>query len=275
MGKLPTLPVRDGIFGWTGVPSDRLVQPGLFPKRVSTKYPLRVQGADIAFVCEVAEGGTYYCKEDSRARSTRLIDWVCTRLADHVGVATALCAVVEDDDGQTYFGSLQHKSTSLGFSADAFLRKPRRGELGQPSEWPGRHLSQLYVLDLFLDNADRDMPNFVLESEGQNLRLCAIDFAASELGSLSTREFPIAQTRTFLVGKLLRHTHGFFQDSALEMIDRIAAVPTSAIAGFLAETPSDWATEMQREDICEVWQSVQMQERLAALRSGIKDGSLL
>jgi len=204
-----------------------------------------------------------------------MIDWVCTRLGSHVGIATAECAVVEDGEGETYFGSCQHKSTALHFTVDNFLRTPRRGELGQPSEWPGRYLSQLYVLDLFLHNSDRDIPNFVLHSEGRNLRLCAIDFAASDLTALSARHFPIAHGRTFLVGKLLRHTHGFFEDSALEMIDRIAAVPTSLVAGLLAEIPPDWASHTQKEGICEAWQSSQMQQRLAGLRAGIKDGSLL
>ena len=130
-------------------------------------------------------------------------------------------------------------------------------------------------MDLFLDNPDRELTNFVLQSEGQILRLCAIDFAAANLTSLSGLQFPIAQDRTVLVGKLLRHLHRFFEESAFEMIDRIAAVPAGVLAGFLAEIPADWASETQREGICGVWSSRQMRERLDALRAGIRDASLL
>jgi hypothetical protein len=183
--------------------------------------------------------------------------------------------VVEDERGETYFGSQQHRSTSLRFTVDDYLRTPQTGELGQPLDWLGRYFSALYALDLFLDNPDRDIGNFVLQAEGQTLRLCAIDFAASNLFSLSGLQFPIAHGRTVPVGKLLWHLHGFFEESALEMADRIAAVPAAVVAGFFSEIPSDWSSETQREGICAGWQSDEMQKRLAALRAGIKNGSLL
>jgi hypothetical protein len=275
MAKASLPSIVDGVRSAPGVSHLGAVQPSLFPKRVSTTYPHQVRGADISFVCETSEGGTYYCKDDRNGRAVRLTDWIGTRLAKHLGIATAQCEVIENNAGETYFGSLQHRSTVLAFTADDFLRRPQRGELGQPLTWLGRHLSQLHAVDLFLHNPDRDFSNFVLEREGNSLRLCAIDFAASELSALGTCRFPIAHTRTILVGKLLRHTHGFFEESALEMVDRIAAVPATVVAGFFAEIPADWSTEAQREGICGGWQNDQMQERLAALRAGLKDGSLL
>jgi hypothetical protein len=50
-------------------PSGVIGQNQLFWKRVSTVYTSKPNGADIAFMCEVAEGGTYYCKEDSGPRA--------------------------------------------------------------------------------------------------------------------------------------------------------------------------------------------------------------
>ncbi len=254
MVRLPARPFAGGVDLGRGIPPTEIVQPSLFPKRVSTRYPLQPAGADIAFVCEVSEGGTYYCKDDTRGRPVRMTDWICTQLANHLGIATADCAIVEDESGNTYFGSLQDRSTALRFSADDYLRRPQKGELGQPLEWLGRYLSRLYVLDLFIDNPDRDMPNFVLQAEGRALRLCAIDFAAANLLSLPSVQFPIAHGRTLPVGKLLRHLHDFFEESALEMIDRIAAVPQGIFAGFFSQIPADWASETQRDGIIGSWQ---------------------
>lgn len=268
-------PVAVGAIDGIGASPRGNVQPGLFPKRISTIYPGRPNGADIAFMCEVAEGGTYYCKSDRNGRQVRLTEWFCTRLAAHLGVATADCAILENENGESYFGSLHHKSTVQDFAVGDFLRSPRKGELGQPSEWPGRYLSSLYSLDLFLNNADREMTNFALHADGLGYRLCAIDFAASRLASLTGREFPIAHGRTLPVGKLLRHVHGFFEDSALEMVDRIAGVPAGVLGGFLAEIPADWASDAQKVGIGETWSSSRMHDRLADLRAGIRNGSLL
>lgn len=256
-------------------PAGMVTQPSLYPKRVSTVYPSAPNGADIAFMCEVAEGGTYCCKADVGNRSVRLTEWICTRLAQHLGIATAECAVVENDRGETFFGSRHHRSTLDEFRLGNFLMQPHRGELGQPVEWPGRYFSSLYALDLFLGNPDRERTNFVLVAEGTALRLCAIDFAAARLTDLSSNHFPIAPSRTVLVGKVLRDLHGFYEDSALEMIERIGAVPAKVVESFFEEIPGDWSNESQREGICEEWSSKRVDNRLAALRAGIRNGSLL
>ena len=250
-------------------------QHGLFPKRISTIYPGPPNGAHIEFVCEVSEGGTYYCKSDKSGRSVRATELFCTRFADHLGVATADAAVVEDEIGRSFFGSRHDISTATDTRLSAFLTESHLNELGQPADWPGRHLSQLYALDMLLANPDRDLRNFVLAVEGSMMRLRAIDFAAAELSHLADCQFPIAQSRTVLVGKMLRDRHGFFVDSALEMVDRIEAVPRDVIAGFVGEIPSEWLTQARREEICETWSSQPYRERIKALRAGLKDGTLL
>lgn len=250
------------------------MQLGLFPKRISTVYPGKPNGADIVFMGEAAEGGTYFCKADQSGRLVRLTEWLCTRIAAHLGIATADCAVMELD-GETFFGSKNHHSTAAHFATNDFLRRPQKNELGQISDWPGRYFSGLYAVDMLLSNQDRDFTNFVMYREGSGYRVCAIDFAAAQLADLTSARFPVASSRTVLVGRILRTLHGFFEDSALEMIDRAAAVPRDVVAGFLAEIPADWANATQKEGVCDAWSGRGFGERLAALRSGLKDGTLL
>lgn len=250
-------------------------QSSLFPKRASTIYPGRPNGADIAFICAAAEGGTYYCKTDNGARPARATEWFGQCLAKHIGISVPEFTVIEDNDGETYFGSLSHTSTASQTHLTSFLLKPNVDELRRRLPWPGRYLSGLYSLDMFLANPDRDFTNFVLVQEGSVSRLCAIDFAAADLVQLTGQQFPIAHTRTVLVGKILRDRHGFFADSALEMVDRIAAVPRQVVEGFVGEIPADWLSEPRRKEICAGWSGPSFQNRLSALRAGIKDGSLL
>lgn len=251
------------------------MQLPLFPKRISTIYPHEVNGADIAFMCEVGEGGTYYCKDDRRLHPVRLTEWICTRLANDLGIATANCAIVQSENGDTYFGSRNHLSTAQDFELKNFLFRAQLDELGRPSEWLSLHLSRLYAFDLLVSNPDRDFTNFVLHRDAAGARVCAIDFASSDLVNLTNNRFPVAADRTILVGKQLRRLHGFSMESAAEMIDRMAAVPRSTIERFVNETPADWASMALRKGVCDAWSSPNFGARLSALRSGLVNGSLL
>ncbi len=251
-------------------------QPHLFPLRASTIYPGKPNGGDILFHCESDKGGTYYCKGDHSGRLIRATEWLLTHLAQHVGFATPECAVIEREHlGETFFGSRQVASPASSIELHAFLMTPQKNELGQPSSWPGAYLSQLYAFDLFVGNRDRSLTNFLLQKEGFTNRLCAFDFASANLLDMSDIKFSVASDITVGIGRLLRLRHGFFPKSAIETIDRIAAVPAETIAGFLRQMPSDWMSAEQKESICELWSKHRIASRLAALRSGLSDESLL
>jgi hypothetical protein len=223
----------------------------------------------------VREGGLYYCKQDSPGRPARMTDWFCTHIAQHVGFATAECAIIEDDEGSSFFGSLHHSSSQDTFVCQNFLATPQNDEVGGRTGWVGQYLAGVFSLDFVLANPDRDTQNFVLRRDGNRLNLSPIDYASARLDLLRTRQFPIAPARTTLVGKLLQKVHGRFSESAIEMVDRIAAIPASVIEGILVGIPEDWSDATQKEGLCDAWSSSQFRDRLAALRAGIRDGTLL
>lgn len=251
-------------------------QPSLFPVRVSTIYPREVTGADTLFMCEAREGGTYYCKADKDGRQIRATEWLYTKLAAHLNIVVPDCAIVENPfDGETLFGSRQLQSPASDFEAKQFLNTPQIGILGEPSEWPGRYLSGLYAVDMFIANRDRDRHNFFLQREGLQQRLFAFDFASADLKGLDGRNFPVATSATVRIGRFLRRQHGFHLRSAFEMLDRISAVPADTIASFLGPMPDDWMSYGQREGICGLWETKRIGGRLTALRTGLADGTLL
>jgi len=250
-------------------------QANLIPRRISTRYPSPPPGADITFWGEAWEGGTFYCKDDKDGRAIRATEWLLTSIARHVGLATADFSLIENDAGDTFFGSLQLPSSADRFEVQRFLSTSRVGELGQPSEWPGQHLSQVYAYDLFVNNPDRSLANFLLQNEGLSSRLCLIDFASAHLDGFTDYNFPVETSVTVRVGRFLRDRHRFFLRSAYEMIDRIAAIPGGVVEGFVRQMPDDWLTTEQSEGICENWSENRIKGRLMALRSGLADESLL
>ena len=249
----------------------RDLAPELFPLRISNRYPRDPIGKDFSFRCDVVGGGTFYCKDDGRGRPIRQTEWFATRLAEHLSVSVPTCRVIEDEHGNTFFGSMGVISTAGEFDVRRYLTQPRVDELGRISDWLGRNLSGLYAYDFFLNNPDRRFGNFVLDRDGFSDRLCAIDFADARLEDISTDRFPVATSHTVCNGKILQSLHGFYADSALEMVDRIAAVPTAIIRGIVEEMPLEWVTNEQRDRIYESWSCDLFDSRLSALRAVIRN----
>lgn len=250
-------------------------QLGLFPARITTRYPRNPIGKDYAFLCEAGGDGTFHCKSDTSAKPVRANEWIAQSLAQHLGIPVPEFRVIEDAEGETFFGSREIISTAQMADVVHFLSYAQLDELGRVSEWLGRQLSGLTAVDLFLSNPDRTLQNFVFVHDGGMRQLCAIDFADVDLKDITSDRFPIVGTNTMLHGRLLRSRHGFFVESALEMIDRIEAIPRGLIEGILRGMPDDWMAGAQRNDIVDAWSDKKIAVRLSALRAGIKDGSLI
>jgi hypothetical protein len=222
------------------------------------------------------QGGFYYCKADKDGRQVRATEWFFTSLAQHLAIPSPGFAILESDStGETYFGSLQLSDCALNFEFDNFIHTAHKNEIGAPSDWPGSFLESLYAFDMFANNYDRSLQNFLLQKEGFGRKLCAFDYASGNLQSLVTTRFPVAESATVRIGRFLRSRHGRFPQAASEMIERIAAVPGETIASILSQMPDDWMGAEQREEVSDLWSEKRIGQRLAALRAGLIDGSLL
>lgn len=226
-------------------------EPMLIPHRITGRFP-PPNGADVAFYSLTAEG-TFYCKEDKDGRPIRATEMLCTRLAGHSGILTPHCAVMEDDNGETYFGSLSPLSPAGTFEVRSALMTKATSELGSPDPWLGSYLSSLYALDLALANPDRSIANFLMDAADRQLR--AFDFASADLKKLATDRFSIEGTNTLSVGRVLRLKHGFDLDAALEMVKRLEATPVKVFRRFLGELPSGWMAQNEGDVLCDNWEN--------------------
>jgi hypothetical protein len=232
--------------------------------------PDAVSGRHLAFGCIADDGNYFFCKMDADGQPARATEWLATRLARHVGLPTADCAIVEDlDEGLDYFGSKLVPSISDKFAVTEFLTKRHQNELGQAANFPGQFLAMLRTFDLFIDNPDRGPDNFVLVRDGLQTNLCPIDFASARLFDCTIDRFPVAGERTNFVGQHYRRIHGDHLESAVEMLDRISAVPAATVVNFLNEMPDTWLNARQLGDIHEFWSDGRREQRLKNLRSAL------
>lgn len=258
-------------------PNDPIsVQGELFPVRLSSRFP-GPNTADIVCVANTRQGETFFCKDDASGRPVRMIEGFCAQLAMAVGIAVPHFTTVEDPTyGETFFGSKRHISTQQEHKMQHLLTRPLWDHKSSSQmEWPGRYFSALYALDLFLNNVDRNFRNFVLHIEGSSMRVCAIDFAGSQLSDLRNAEFPPIHSMTVDSGRRLRTTHKFFVESAVEMVQKIEALSPQTIANFLRNLPEEWINKKLWDSINDFWSSDGRTTRLAALRIGLENGELL
>lgn len=249
-------------------------QLSLLPTRISTIYPSHPTGKHIKFLCTAVDGLEYHCKVDADGRPIRATEWIAQSVALHLGIAVPEFRVMEDKEGgETFFGSRNLISTAGNFEVRDYLTRKKVNEFGGPTDWFGRRLSGLYALDMFLNNPDRGVNNFLLEKGSPADKLCAIDFADAHLEDITSERFPVATSKTVCNGKFVESNHGFFLDSALEMIENIRVIPVSVIDGIVGGMPSEWMLDDQKRQICGAWADGRHNPRLAALRSGLEDGS--
>ena len=225
-----------------------------------------------------AAGSRYYCKRDSDGRPIRATEWFCTSLASHLGIPVPdFATVLNPMNGEILFGSKGQWGTASEFEVQAFLMERRSSDraISPDPPWLSSYLAKLYIFDLFVGNPDRQPRNFLLVQASGYRRLLAYDFASADLKNLSNRTLVIAETQTVFVGRVLRELHGFDRNGAEEMIDWIAAVPASKIESILSEMPEDWLSDRDKGAICDSWVDGAVGDRLAALRRGLSDASIL
>ena len=252
-------------------------QAEMFPREINALLPFQPQGQHIEFAADVG-GYTYYCKGDKNGCPLRATEWLASSLAMHLKIPVPDFAPIRNPmNGDVLFGSKGVWGTASPFEAATFLTTPPNQDkaMGDAYPWLSPYLSRLYVYDLFMGNPDRQLCNFLLVQDSGVKQLLAYDFASAKLDSLGITNFSIAETQTLQVGRSLRKLRAFNHASAIEMIDLIEAVPASMVHSFFATMPSDWLTDDDRGEICGFWSNGRVGERLAALRNGISDESLL
>jgi len=253
-------------------------QAELFPLTLTGFLPEHARGAHIEFVADVA-GSTYYCKRDKNGLPLRATEWFATSLASTIGIAVPDFAPIRNPENEeVVFGSKGTWNTAPEFEVKTFLMMPQIADkaiLGNVAPWLGAYLSRLYALDLFLANPDRQLCNFLLVPQGSSKRLLAFDFASADLRELSGTNFPVAGTQTLFVGRQLRSLHPFELTSAYEALEMIRTVPESVVLGILSSMPDGWLSDEEKGKISGLWSDGTVEVRLAALRSGLGDGSLL
>ena len=267
--------------GWTqptsfmgappAVPAEQLA---LFPRKINFEFPAP-EGKDILSRVEADNGRKYYLKIDRGGIPVRASEWLCYRLAGMVGIPVPRCDFIQTSNGDIAFGSEALDGASRQTETVLFLETRSVNELGMPTPGLQAALSAIHAFDLFVNNIDRHLGNFLVMPQGDDRQLLAIDFARSFFWRWPWDGFPRPDDMTTEAWRELRQRHGFDPSAALAIVKRLGIISVGEIEGFLRQMPSHWLSEVMRSELLAYCRDGGWAARVEGLGKGLENGSIV
>jgi hypothetical protein len=250
-------------------------QQQMFPRRAVIEFPPKEHSADSMGEVEADDQHRYYVKGDVHGRPVRASEWLCTRIAEHVGIGAPTPVVVELLNGLVVFGSRRIPNVADGVVTQAYLTQPTASNIGQPPVGLGSILASIYAFDMFMYNVDRHLGNYLSVDDNGTRRVYSFDFSRALFWNWPWSGFPLPGQNTRQWGTVLRSMHGFDQQAAFVTLDRLSGLGFNTIDGFIKEMPPDWTPSDVGSQFHSFWSGNDRQSRIIQLRTGITDGTLL
>lgn len=138
-------------------------------------------------------------------------------------------------------------------------------------------LSAIYAFDLFVYNADRHAGNHMVVTSKSDHSLVTYDFSrAFTFHGWPPPKLPMpANSNTVVTYSILRTKQPFEIDPAINILERINAVPVVKVKEFLEQMPVEWMQKKARKSIVQWWSSGARKLLVDAIKTGLKNGTYL
>ena len=264
---------RPTVFGGTP-PAISADQLALFPRQTWFELP-HPQGKDIHSFVQADNGRRYYLKIDKGDLPIRANEWIAHRLAALVGVVTPKCEFVQTTSGDVAFGSEAVDSASKQADTVRYLEQVSLNELGMPIAGLRESLSAIHVLDLFLNNIDRHIANYLVIEDGEFSQVLALDFARAVFWRWPWNGFLQPDDNTVGSWREMRERHGFDQSAAIRVVDRLGIITATDVENMLRQMPAHWLSDALASELLTYCRDGSWAARVQLLRKGLENGSIV
>lgn len=195
-------------------------------------------------------------------------EWLCSHLSNACRIQTPPMDILHTPDGDVCFGS---RIEGGKLDEDMCLLELMAGEMASKVPNLRARLSMIYALDLFTNNTDRHLNNFLFRSSLQHVVIMAFDFSLAWLAhGPQLQGYPGESSKTRLVRPILDRMYGFDAVSARAVIETIRSLPDDWIDGPVNSMPDEWKVGVDVNAAVEWWKSDKRDERCAFLIGAIK-----
>ena len=222
--------------------------------------------------CFCGDAGTFVIKKNNVHLALPHCEWFCSSLANLVGVPQVPFSVIRHPDGNHWFGS----QWTNGKVQD-WWNLALRGAIDFASI--AEDLCRIYVFDLFVHNVDRHANNFMVVPAAHGHRVLSFDYSRSWIinGFPPPDLMTDPAIATISVKDWLKQKFGNYVsiDVADQVLDAIDSVDSSAVSRIIHTHPRDWLTTQEENAIINWWANGMASARVAEIRAGLRDGTLI
>lgn len=245
--------------------------PQLIPLKAIACGGANFGSADANEGCFCGDDGFFVIKKNDAHPTLPHSEWFCSSLAMGCDVPQVPFSVIEHMDGNHWFGSLWQNGKVADWWTLAEQGKIDFSALADD-------ISKIYAFDLFINNVDRHMNNYMVVPAKGGHTIRSFDYSRAWL----CQPFPPVEimdddAATISCKDWFKNNFENYPKSEAMclVIDRIEGMKLDTIKGIIAGHPHNWLTNHQSETIIDWWKSGMAAQRASSIRKGIADGSLL
>jgi len=244
----------------------------LIPLNVVQLDPSNLGSADCDYIGRADDGMEYAIKTISKNPLTPAAEWFCHGLA-------ALCHIAIPQYEKL---TMPDKSLAFGSQWDgAAVNDPKTRQDIINGTVPTGHLSkQLSVIlafDLFVYNTDRHIGNYLFVSSKSGYAVRAFDFSRAWTSNgwpLPSLLLP-STSSTLNTYNGLKTKHAFDLAVAKELLEKLRAIPNSAIKSIVDDIPNQWIADPLKSQLGIWWDSADRITRIDGIQKELENGRVI
>ena len=155
--------------------------------------------------------------------------------------------------------------------------QPAKGDviLGQVHSDLSTDISKIYALDLFINNPDRHLDNYMVVKNGASHAIFAFDYSRAWLhGGFPPAGLPAGNTVNWK-NWFKANFPGYFNPGAANgILDMLSQINSAQITGIIGRHPNNWLSQPELDAIIAWWDGGGAAARVTQIRDGIADGTL-
>ena len=240
-----------------------------FPLELISYDPANLGSADAAGFGMADDGLIYAIKKPAgNHRHLPATEWICTHLAEMVGIAVPGCKCIKMIDGTHVFGSRWEGGVLRANTIDILTSNINDPILKMI-------LPKIFAFDLFVHNEDRHPGNYLCrQTKGNQYVLLAFDYSRSLLFKWPMPDPPpAALSNTMATGKILNTHCNYDWDHAHKILDNLSQLPDNTVLNIINSMPPEWLDTTIKDDIITWWEN--RHNRITLIKGGIDNGKYL
>lgn len=246
-----------------------MIQQNLVKLNVTNVYPQKADTLHAGGFCQCDDGLDYAFKQVTPdGLYVPATEWLCGHLSNTCRIHTPPMEILHGLDGRMWFGS---RIEGGKLEEDLCLLELSSGEMLNRIPTLRERLSAIYAIDLFVNNIDRHLNNFLFRTSLHGAVILAFDYSLAWLAHSPELEgFPPDSSKTELVRRYLHPVYGFDQEAAIKVINVIQGLPDEWIDGPMASMPDEWKQEVDMDAAVAWWKSERRAARCEAIKEALK-----